>query len=121
LKGNVGIGTTTPASKLVIQGNGSSPGSAALNLKHAGNGMSIGLNTSGTKLMVGNSWNPESSTYMTIVDGTGSVGIGTSSPSKKLDVVGDINFTGDLYDSGVLFSLSEISNFNLVGNSILGK
>jgi hypothetical protein len=51
----------------------------------------------------------------------GNIGIGTTSPSKKLDVVGDINFTGDLYDSGILVSLSEISNLNLVGNSILGK
>ncbi len=31
------------------------------------------------------------------------VGIGTTSPSKKLDVAGDINFTGDLYKNGTLF------------------
>lgn len=36
--------------------------------------------------------------------GTDRVGIGKNNPSYKLDVTGDINFTGDLYDNGVLFS-----------------
>ncbi|MDX2189526.1 MAG: hypothetical protein SFY32_06665 [Bacteroidota bacterium] len=43
-----------------------------------------------------------------IVDGTGSVvsvkngkvGIGVANPSKKLDVVGDVNISGDLYKNG---------------------
>jgi hypothetical protein len=33
----------------------------------------------------------------------GNVGIGTNTPSKKLDVTGDINFTGNLYKNGSLF------------------
>ena len=37
------------------------------------------------------------------IDGTGQVGIGVSNPSYTLDVVGNINFTGDLYKNGVLF------------------
>jgi hypothetical protein len=45
----------------------------------------------------------------------------TTSTTKKLYVAGSINFTGVLYNSGVLVSLGDISNFNLVGNSILGK
>ena len=32
------------------------------------------------------------------------IGIGTTNPSYKLDVGGDINFTGDLYQNGSLFS-----------------
>ncbi len=35
---------------------------------------------------------------------TGNIGIGTTNPSKKLDVSGDINFTGNLYQNGTLFS-----------------
>ncbi|MCS5550451.1 MAG: discoidin domain-containing protein, partial [Gammaproteobacteria bacterium] len=35
---------------------------------------------------------------------SGNVGIGNSSPSKKLDVTGDINFTGTLYQDGVEFT-----------------
>jgi len=41
-----------------------------------------------------------------IVNKNGNVGIGTTSPSKKLDVDGDINFTGDLYRNGTKLSLS---------------
>ena len=33
----------------------------------------------------------------------GNVGIGTTSPGYKLDVSGDINFTGDLYQNDSLF------------------
>lgn len=34
----------------------------------------------------------------------GRVGVGTTTPNYTLEVIGDINFTGDLYDNGVLFS-----------------
>ena len=36
------------------------------------------------------------------IDTNGNIGIGTNNPSKKLDVTGDINFTGDLYKNGIL-------------------
>ena len=34
----------------------------------------------------------------------GNVGIGNMNPTRKLDVAGDINFTGSLYQNGTLFS-----------------
>lgn len=35
------------------------------------------------------------------IDSSGNVGIGDSTPSYKLDVTGDINYTGTLYNNGV--------------------
>ena len=37
---------------------------------------------------------------------TGEFGIGNANPTYKLDVAGDINFTGDLYESGALLNLN---------------
>ena len=45
----------------------------------------------------------------------GNVGIGNTSPSYKLDVNGDINFTGTLYQNGVEFSGGSGSSSTLVG------
>jgi hypothetical protein len=38
------------------------------------------------------------------LDSTGNVGIGTASPGYELDVVGDINFSGNLYQGDSLFA-----------------
>ena len=63
---------------------------------------------------------------MTITE-DGKVGIGTEAPSKVLDVSGDINFTGTLYQNGSAFSsggggggssissISELTDVNLAG------
>ena len=40
--------------------------------------------------------------YFVVNGSTGYVGIGLGSPSYALDVVGDGNFTGNLYSNGVL-------------------
>jgi trimeric autotransporter adhesin len=54
--------------------------------------------------------------YLSILS-NGNLGIGISSPTKKLDVAGDINFTGDLYKNWVLFSSSS-SQWTTNGSSI---
>lgn len=89
--GNVGIGTASPQSKLEIFGDGSAVGSAAIRFNQpAGeNGFSIGLGTEDNKLHIGDSWNPESGTHVTIQQ-NGNVGIGTTSPESDLHVKGRI-------------------------------
>ena len=61
----------------------------------------------------------------TTITEDGKVGIGTEAPSKVLDVSGDINFTGTLYQNGSAFSsggggssissISELTDVNLAG------
>jgi hypothetical protein len=54
--------------------------------------------------------NTNPSTYivdMIIYGNTGNVGIGLSNPAYKLDVVGDINYTGNLRQNGNLFTGSQ--------------
>ena len=41
---------------------------------------------------------------MTMLHNSGYVGIGTNAPAYTLDVTGDINFSGSLYENGVAFS-----------------
>ena len=50
----------------------------------------------------------------------GNVGIGTTTPSKRLDVNGDINFTGDLYKNDTLIQQPE-SLWQSYGSRIYNK
>ena len=49
---------------------------------------------------------------------SGNMGIGMTNPNYKLDVTGDINFTGTLYKSGVAFSGGGTSQWTTTGNNI---
>ncbi len=107
--GNVGIGTTTPATRLTVIGSGNysidagnyrignvaTPVSAldAVNKSYldsaVGAAQNAFWNLSGSNLFASSSsWN---------------VGIGTSSPSTKLDVIGGLRITGPLQLSNVLY------------------
>ena len=81
--GNVGVGTTSPSAKLHIQGEASSNGGIRLH-NSGGNPYSI--------------WSDNNDLFISKGDGTstaisvkygGNVGIGTTSPSAKLDIEGD--------------------------------
>jgi hypothetical protein len=104
--GNVGIGTTSPSSKLEVYtatgdtkltiattgGNSYVPrlsldkrGDSAWNISSPAGGFNFAIDQDGT-------------TRLWIASGTGNVGIGTTSPTQKLDVAGAISVSGSVID-----------------------
>jgi trimeric autotransporter adhesin len=96
LKGNVGIGTTSPSRKLSVEGSSSS---IIADFKYSAAGYSsidLSNNVSFARLSSVNSdllLSPAGTERMRITSG-GNVGIGTTTPNAKLDVSGSVNISG---------------------------
>jgi len=86
--GNVGIGTTSPSQKLEVNGNIGIPYTGYL-ISTTDVGNSIQLHN-GSGVM---NFYTNGSIRLSIAYSTGNVGIGTSSPGYKLDVVGNTRLT----------------------------
>ena len=95
--GNVGIGETSPGTKLVIQGTNDAAGTGVVEIKTTGTNLKIGGNAT-------YSWIQSHASKPLYINqlgnnvilnlGGGNVGIGTASPTAKLHVVGTGLFTG---------------------------
>ena len=106
--GNVGIGTTSPNEKLSVNGNIESLDTFVLN--YGNNGIKWQQLFDGA-----NSWNLRyfngswSSAAMTVTD-TGNVGIGTTSPARKLDIAGDMRIASKIFGTATTHTYYEIAN-----------
>jgi len=112
--GNVGIGTTSPNAKLNIVGStegtylnvnaiagnagiGSTQG-AMVKFYNDGDGHTVKIqnnNSSRTDATVFSVWTQTNSRFLILNDGK--IGIGTTSPTAKLDIDGDVRYRGDTY------------------------
>jgi hypothetical protein len=137
--GNVGIGTMSPSVKLHVEATGGSnpypdklfravaTGIEYFSVVRNGGDGSTGISISNDTVLLN-----KSTKGLAVGDGVGwldvpvnqgdihmkgNVGIGTTSPSKTLDVDGDINFTGDLYQNGGLVSFGGDPSYGSSGSS----
>ncbi len=111
----VGIGTTTPLAKLEINAgtNDIFIGEEVCNTGFTGIQIGNSLNDCTNYTLLGDGTNTfinrptggsiffrENNSNQMILDATGKVGIGTTSPQQELNVIGDGNFTGELFVGG---------------------
>ena len=114
--GNVGIGIDSPAHPLHVNGTlmiSSNDGSLLFAGDDKGEWGEWGIEYQSGGL---NFWKPSGSNnfgnYFLFLADDGNVGIGTGEPGTKLDVAGDIRFTGQLYDANGLFAPSPWASDN---------
>lgn len=111
--GDMGIGTANPQSKLHVFNNNTF---SALRLQNDnGGGSTANYVVQTDSLALGNNgfgiYDAAQSTYRFVINGSGNVGIGTSTPTAKLDLVGNANVSGNLTAGGTV-SAANYSTFN---------
>ena len=144
--GNVGIGTTTPAQKLHVEGDSVFHG----DIQVSGSEANIKFNRPNGSLVGGIGWDDNEAFYVgghpdygpeagnlvrvygfgndlrlgnnangdvLIVDGA-NVGIGTTGPGEKLEVVGNISASGDLEARNITASNIQVANDIALGGNI---
>lgn len=133
--GNIGIGTYTPLYKLDVNGVSKINTAIISDFGYAGMaGFAHSNNATGTNYAFLNDGGSAGNTFLNcrtngaicfreanvdrMVLSNAMLGIGKSSPSYKLDVSGDINFTGNLYKNNSLFSSGGSSQWSSSGANV---
>ena len=129
--GNVGIGTSSPNAKLEILSDGSAAGGAEIRLQHANNNtndvvstVNFANNAGSVAMIQGGTTGANNTGYISLhtdnagtssekmrITGSGRVGIGTTSPSARLHVVGE---TSDADEAKIAFRVQDSSGADLL-------
>ena len=129
--GNVGIGTTAPVSRLTLAGGGNPNPNTGAEMDYVGQNLTFrGVNAGGTftlggvKMVQPNGYFVDAAdmVFSTASGGVlnevlrinrgGNVGIGTKTPSAKLDVTGDAKVSGTLSVGGqAVVTANQLSNY----------
>jgi hypothetical protein len=105
--GNIGIGTTSPSTKLDLQGNGSTNVDLKVTGRiQSGDGANAGgMHVGTTGMFMGQVnanalglWN--NGAWRLVADNSGNIGVGVSSPSTRMDVQGNGGSTVDMKVNG---------------------
>jgi len=113
---NVGIGTINPAYLLDVAGNINFTGELSVNGSAGTSGQVLTSDGPGSAPTWTTSWIRTSTSKLFY--NSGNVGIGLSNPAYTLEVDGDINFTGTLYQNGTAFSGGGSSPWTTSGSDI---
>jgi hypothetical protein len=122
VKGNVGIGTNTPKAKLEVQGSGGQNIDLLVNGRLQSGNNDGGLMVGSDRFVGGHSTNKigfyANKDWRLTVQSDGNVGIGTTTPQAKLDVVGVIKAQGyaTRLDTGGGLAATSINMSNLPPN-----
>ena len=126
--GNVGVGTTTPANLLTVASTASdiayfrssNSSYTGVGIANSGtNGKAWQLLAAGTSASIGNGnfaiWDADNGAARMVVDSSGRVGIGTTTPATKLSVVG----TAGAANSFTIASSTGATVFNVTGAGLI--
>lgn len=113
--GNVGIGITTPLSKLQVVGDlttnpttGTYAQIEATGLTNSNNRLSLGYNTTGDYGVIQALRNATGFRNLILQPGGSNLGVGNVAPAYKLDVTGDVNVTGCYRVAGTCLGSSSV-------------